>query len=197
MGSINWLAFNWIDYTIIAIIFISLIVGVVRGFVCEVISLIAWIAAFYLAFKFSAPLAAHLKFINSEMTSYIVAFAGIFILTLIVGITINASIRHLWHRTGVPAIDRSLGLLLGIARGVLIIAFILLFVKSSPLKEEPTVKAAQLIPPFNPVVNWLESILPEKIAHVSEWTKSDKTTDQKNANTNNKNVTGQPLKKSD
>lgn len=174
MGSINWFALNWIDYAIIAIVLISLIIGLVRGFVCEVISLITWVAAFFLAFKFSAPVAAHLKFISSEMTSYIVAFAGIFILTLIVGITINASIRHLWHRTGVPVTDRFLGLLLGITRGVLIIAFILLFVKSSPLKDEPVVKAAQLIPPFNPVVNWLQSILPEKLVHVSDWNKTNK-----------------------
>lgn len=173
MSSINWLGFNWIDYTIVGIILVSLLIGVVRGFVCEVISLITWVAAFILAFKFAAPAAAHITFTDSATTKYIVAFAGIFILILVIGITINALVRHLWHRTGVPAMDRILGLLLGIARGILIIAFILLFVRSSPLKDESTVKTSQLIPPFNPVVKWLQNILPEKIVHISEWTKSN------------------------
>ncbi len=171
MASIDWLNFNWIDYTIIAIILISLLIGIVRGFVCEVISLITWIAAFYLAFKFADPLARHITFVDSSTAKYSIAFGGIFLLTLIIGITLNELVSHLWHRTGVPAADRILGLLLGIVRGVAIIAFILLWVGSSPLKDEPVVKASQLIPVFNPVVNWLRQILPEKVVHISDWTK--------------------------
>jgi membrane protein required for colicin V production len=168
--SIDWLNFNWIDYSIIAIILVSLLVGVIRGFVCEVISLITWIAALLLAFKFAAPLATHLTFIKSPMGAYIAAFAGIFLVILIIGITLNVLIRQLWRRTGVPVADRLLGLLLGIARGILIIALILLWVKGSPLKEEPVVKESQLIPPFKPVVDWLQNILPETIVHISGWT---------------------------
>lgn len=177
MSTIDWLNLNWIDYAIIGIILLSLLIGVVRGFVCEIISLITWVAAFVLAFKFAAPAAAHLTFTDSATTRYVIAFAGIFILTLVIGITINVMIRHLWHRTGVPAADRILGLLLGIARGVVIIAFILLLMASSPLKDEPKVTESQLIPVFKPVVNWLHDTLPEKVVNVSEWTNSKKTVD--------------------
>jgi membrane protein required for colicin V production len=174
MSSINWLSLNWIDYSIIVIVFVSLLVGVVRGFVCEVISLITWIAALYLAFKFSAALAAQFTFIKSPTAAYVAAFTSIFLVILIIGITINVLIRHLWRRTGVPAADRILGLLLGIARGILIVAFILFFVEASPLNEEPVVKESQLIPPFKPVVDWLRVILPEKIVHVSGWNQQKK-----------------------
>ena len=115
-----------------------------RGFVCEVISLVSWVAAFVLAFKFSAPFATHFTFAESPTTRYVIAFIGILIITLIIGITINALVRHLWHRTGVPPMDRTLGSLLGIARGILIVAFMLLLVKSSPLKDEAKVKESQV-----------------------------------------------------
>lgn len=170
----HWLNLNWIDYVIIAVVLVSLFIGLVRGFVCEVISLVSWVAAFVLAFKFSAPFAAHLTFAESPTTRYVIAFIGILIITLIIGITINALVRHLWHRTGVPPMDRTLGSLLGIARGILIVAFVLLLVRSSPLKDEAKVKESQLIPLVNPVVNWLQGLLPEKITNVSEWTTKEK-----------------------
>ena len=182
MPSINWLALNWIDYTIIGVILVSLLIGLVRGLICEVISLITWIAAFVLAIEFAHPASAHLTFDASVTTKYVIAFAGIFILTLVIGISINALVRHLWHKTGVPVLDRLFGLLLGVARGVVIVAFILLFVDASPLKTEPVVKASQLIPLFNPVIKWLKGVLPEKVLHISEWTK-DK--DKSNQNNNN------------
>lgn len=179
MGAIDWVAFNWIDYAVIIIIVLSLLIGVVRGFVSEVISIITWVAAFLLAFKYAPPIATHLTFTDSPMTAYVIAFAVIFVLVLVFGITTNVLIRQLWHRTGVPAMDRILGLLLGIVRGVLIIAFILLFIWGSPLQNEPKVKEAQLLPLFTPIVTWLRGILPEKVVHFSEWSKQKKTPEQK------------------
>lgn len=175
----HWFNFNWIDYVILSVILLSLLIGVVRGFVCEVISLAAWAAAFILAFQFSASVATYLTFTDSPTTRYVIAFAGIFIFTLVIGITINALVRHLWHRTGVPAVDCILGLLLGIARGIFIIAFILLLVRSSPLKDEPKIREAQLVPIFNPVVDELHDLLPEKVVNISGWTKDKKSTNQK------------------
>lgn len=163
MTAINWLDLNWIDYTILGIILISLLIGVVRGFICEVISLITWIVALALAFKYASVLATHFAFIKSQTGAYALAFGLIFVVILIIGITINVLVQQLWHRTGMPVADRLLGLLLGIARGIVIIAFILLFVSASPLQEEPVVKKSQFIPLFKPVVVWLRDILPEKI----------------------------------
>jgi len=188
MTVIHWANLNWIDYTILAIVLLSLLIGIVRGFVCEVISLITWIVAFILAFEYAAPVAAHFTFIKSPAGGYVLAFAGIFIIVLIIGISINVLVRQMWQRTGVPAMDRLLGLLLGIVRGVLIIAFILLFVKASPLNQEETVKNSQLIPLFNPIVTWLQKVLPEKIVHISEWMQPSPNPTNSNEKTNNTNT---------
>jgi membrane protein required for colicin V production len=176
MSTMHWVNFNWIDYTIIAVVIISLLIGLIRGFVCEIISLIAWIAAFFLAFKYAETVAAHIHFVDSGAAKYIIAFAGIVIVILILGITINSIVEHTWHRAGMPAMDRILGLLLGIIRGVAIVAFVLLLVKNSGLNDDQAVKNSQLIPFFNPVVNWLQKVLPSKVVNVSSWS------DHKNQN---------------
>jgi membrane protein required for colicin V production len=171
MKSINWLALNWIDYTIIGIILLSMLIGAVRGFLSEIISLATWVAAFVLAFKYSPALAVYVNFTQSAGANYTIAYAIIFIVTLIVGITFNVIVRHLWSRHGLPPLDSILGLLLGIVRGIVIIAFVLLLLGASPLKEEERVKHSQLIPLFNPVENWLKKYLPEKVWNVTDWNK--------------------------
>ncbi len=173
--STHWYSFNWIDYLIIGVVLLSLLIGVIRGFICELISLITWIVALLLAFKFAHPLANHLSsWIDSATARYFVAFAIIFIVILIIGITINVLIRTMvWHRTGVPFTDRLLGLVFGFARGILIIALVLLFVQVSVLKNEPEVKESQLIPQFKGLVGWLRRVLPEKIVNISYWIEKD------------------------
>ncbi|MBS0350894.1 MAG: CvpA family protein [Proteobacteria bacterium] len=179
MSSMHWVNFNWVDYTILAVVIISLLIGLIRGFICEIISLIAWIAAFFLAFKYAGAVATHIHFVNANTAKYIIAFVIIAIVVLILGITVNAIVEHLWHRTGVPIMDRSLGLLLGIVRGIVIVAFVLLLVRNSALNNEPVIKNSQLVPFFNPIVNWFQKILPHKLVNISDWT-NDHKNDNKN-----------------
>ncbi len=196
MNTIQWLHLNGVDYTILAILFISFLIGIFRGFVCELISLITWVGAFLIAFKFANPAANYLIHIIDSLTvRYVIAFTLIFVVILIIGISINLLIRHLWYRTGVPIIDRILGMLFGIARGILIVAFILLFVRASALQDEPVVKHSQLIPVFVPVINWFHQVLPEKIVHISEWSHPNKTEINKSSTTSQAQTPGKTLKK--
>jgi membrane protein required for colicin V production len=182
MKSINWLALNWIDYSIIGILLLSLLIGAIRGFLSEVISLATWIAAFVLAIKYAGLLAPHIHLTQSAGVNYVIAFASIFIVTLIIGITINVIIRHMWSRNGLPPLDSIMGLLLGIVRGIFIVAFILLLLSNSPLKNEEVVKHSQFIPVFNPIVKWLKQLLPEKVWNIQEWNKKKENTPATPAN---------------
>ncbi|MEM1244070.1 MAG: CvpA family protein, partial [Pseudomonadota bacterium] len=81
---------NWVDYTIIAVIAISTLISIVRGFVREFLSLLLWIVAFWLSFKFAADVAIRFKaYIAQAEVRYLLAFVLIFIITLIVGMFIN------------------------------------------------------------------------------------------------------------
>ncbi|MFV9988905.1 MAG: CvpA family protein [Coxiella endosymbiont of Dermacentor nuttalli] len=102
--------FNWVDCTIIGIVIFSIIVSFFRGFVREIISLVTWIAAVTVAFKFTEPIQIYLNiWISSDFLRYIVAFSILFLAVFIFGIFVNLITRILVRKTGLTIIDRLLG----------------------------------------------------------------------------------------
>ena len=81
---------SWLDIVIIVIIVLSALISVVRGFVKETISLITWVVAGILAFRYFAPLAGVLEpWVESSTIRNIVGFGALFISTLVIGAIIN------------------------------------------------------------------------------------------------------------
>ena len=72
----------WIDYTILAIIGLSTLVSLIRGFVKEAVSLVIWISAFFIASTFYANLANLLTNISDQFLRNAAAVAILFIATL-------------------------------------------------------------------------------------------------------------------
>lgn len=95
--------FNWVDYIIVGIIVFSIIIGFFRGFVREAVSLVIWISAFIIAFKFSEPIKSHLQpWITSNSLQYAVAFIGLFLAVFIFGIFINLVLHMLVKKKDLP-----------------------------------------------------------------------------------------------
>ena len=70
----------WVDIAILALIGVSTVIGLVRGLVREVLSLIAWVAAFWVAIGFAGTLEPHLGFISdSDVVRAIAAFTILFV----------------------------------------------------------------------------------------------------------------------
>lgn len=163
----NWDTVNWIDVILGATIFISALVGIVRGFLKEVLSLVAWVLAIYVAYTFSDMVAQDYiqKFINDKLISYIAAFGGIFLTVLFVIGLLNLLISQILKNTGLGFIDRFLGLILGVVRGVLIAAlmvFMLSFVGNP--REFEQWRNSKLAPYLVPVVDWGLAHIPKSIA---------------------------------
>ncbi|HSG87881.1 MAG TPA: CvpA family protein [Pseudomonadales bacterium] len=112
-----------VDLLILAIVLLSVLVGGVRGFVREALSLVIWIAAFIIAGLFSDALARQLAgTIASEALRFPVAFGLLFVATLIVGALVSKALGMLVDATGLTGLDRVLGVLFGAARaGVLLV----------------------------------------------------------------------------
>ncbi len=118
-----------VDYVVVGVVALSAIIGLVRGFVREVLSLAIWVAAVMLAIGFSGDLAAWLPpRIEGESLRFIVAFAGIFVGALIVGGIVQWLVKRLVETTGLSGTDRVLGFVFGGLRGaaVCIVAVIVL-----------------------------------------------------------------------
>src|SRR5690606_38115694 len=115
-------AFTWVDWAIIAVIAVSSLISLKRGFVKEALSLVTWIVAGVVAWMFGGALAEHLsEFIATPSVRVIAACALLFIVTLLVGGLVNFLIGELIRVTGLDGTDRVLGMVFGAARGALLV----------------------------------------------------------------------------
>ena len=119
---------TWLDYAVLGVLAISVAWGLWRGLVREVISLAGWVMAFLAANLFAAPLAAALpESIPREELRVLIAFAAIFVVTLTVTTLAALLLSKMLKAVGLGGLDRTLGGLFGLARGVLIaLAFALI-----------------------------------------------------------------------
>ncbi len=128
---------NWLDYTFLGVIGLSVLIGVVRGFVREVISVVTWVAAFWVAIRYSPVAAALLEaWIESAMIRLVAAFAVLFIATLLAGALVGWLARLLVGRTGLSGTDRTLGVVFGGLRGGLLVGLVVLGAGLTPVPDE-------------------------------------------------------------
>ena len=145
----------WIDFSIIGIIAISTLVSLVRGFIKEAVSLVIWVAAFFIASQFYQDLAVYITQLQDPMLRNGAAIAILFISTLILGAIVNYILSKLVEHTGLSGTDRVLGLVFGALRGVLIVAALLFFMDSfTGLSDSQWWQDSVLIPHFGVFIQW-------------------------------------------
>jgi membrane protein required for colicin V production len=156
---------NWLDLVIIAIIAISAVLSLFRGFTKEAISLATWILAFWLALAFSTRLAGMLPdSITSPTARIAIAFAGLFVLTVILGGIVNFLISSLVEKTGLTGTDRALGVVFGIVRGVLLVVVLTLLAGLTTLPREAAWNQSLMIGQFEQGAIWLKGYVPDSLA---------------------------------
>jgi membrane protein required for colicin V production len=154
-----------IDYAVIAIVAVSALIGLSRGFVREVLSLVIWGIAVMLALTFSEQIAVSLpKSIEGSSLRFIVAFASVFVGALIVGAIVQWLLKHLIETTGLSGTDRLLGLLFGGLRGavICIVAMIAIRPMASEQNWWQTSRAV-------PVLETFESQVTGAMSFVGDW----------------------------
>jgi membrane protein required for colicin V production len=123
------------DYIVLIILGLSILVGVMRGLLREVLSIAGWVAAFLVAKFYTAQLSPLLpQAISSDSFRYIAAFIILFLATLIITSLLAMAISQVFKATGLGLIDRIFGAVFGFARGVMIVG---VFVMLSGLTEFP------------------------------------------------------------
>jgi membrane protein required for colicin V production len=158
----------WIDYAIIAVIAISALISLVRGFIKEAVSLAVWVSAFFIASRFYMDLAVYLTGIEKELVRNGAAIAILFVITLILGALINHLLSEIVHYTGLSGTDKMLGMVFGGLRGVLIVAAVLLFLDTmTPANGADWWKTSVLIPEFTIVVDWFFELLQQNSSLLS------------------------------
>lgn len=162
---------NWVDFVLIGIISVSLLISLVRGFVREALSLAAWVLAFWVSWTFFRELAVHLEpWVSVPSLRLGLAFAVLLLVTLILGAMVNFLISQLVERTGLTGTDRLLGMFFGVARGVVLVAILVLLAGLTPIPNDPWWQESRLIPYFQELAVWLRGFLPVDVAKMFNYT---------------------------
>lgn len=114
------------DWLLLGVLLASMLVGIWRGLVYEVLSLAGWVAAFILAQWLASEVAVVLPFLKdaAAQVKYAVAFVLVFVATLFTAGLLSWLIKKMVETVGLRPVDRALGGLFGLARGVvLLLAF--------------------------------------------------------------------------
>jgi membrane protein required for colicin V production len=160
--------FQWTDLVVLAIMLISGLLALARGFTREVLSLIAWgVAALAgLASALNPQIVAMAQqYIPQEIAAKIAVGAGVFLVVLIIMSLISIKISDWVLDAPVGPFDRTLGFFYGVVRGLLLVViayfFYDLFVPRE--KQEEVVRTARLLPIVQSVRNTAVSMLPMQI----------------------------------
>jgi membrane protein required for colicin V production len=155
----------WVDFAIIGLVFISFIIGVLRGVSHEVFSLGFWVLAIWVGLSFSREFSGFLAPIIAGPAARIAAsFVMLFMVTLILGSLISMLLGELVKNTELTFTDRFAGMFLGVAHGLIIVFVIVMLGGLTPLPADSWWKESSLIPPFQSFAIWLRDHIPSGLA---------------------------------
>ena len=154
----------WIDYAILAIVGISGVVSLMRGFIREALSLAGWVAAFWCALAFSGEVAGWLDgHVSVPSVRVGIAFAAIFFgVLLLCGIVLRFA-GQLVEQTGMSGTDRTLGIVFGVLRGIVITGLLVLLAGLTPLPQDPWWDQSLFLPHFVELANEIRAFLPQDL----------------------------------
>lgn len=156
-----------IDWVIIGIIAISGLISLLRGFIKEALSLVSWVSAFVVARFYSDQLANLLQGqIETQSLRWLVAFVILFVATLFVLGMINYLLSHIVKATGLTGTDRTLGMVFGAIRGLVIVVALVFLARFTPIPEDIWWKESILIPHLEVFAEWARTTLPSAVSQV-------------------------------
>jgi membrane protein required for colicin V production len=153
------------DYVVLGIVAISLVLGLWRGVVSELIALAAWVLAFLAALEFGAP-AGKLVFTGiadpaiRALAGCVLIFVGVLVLMSLVRLAVRSMVKAL----GLSLSDRLLGMFFGLARGVLLVMLLVAAGGMTSAPQQHWWKEATLAPPLETAVLVAKPWLPDDLA---------------------------------
>lgn len=138
---------SWADVAIVVICLASAAFGFWRGFAKEALSLVTWLAAIWLAWRFTWLVEPFLgEWERAPELKIWAARAVILVLVLIAGGLVSWVVRELIRHTGLSSMDRTLGALFGFARGVIIVGLAVIAMQLAGLDQDPWWQRSKLKP---------------------------------------------------
>jgi membrane protein required for colicin V production len=159
----------WVDWMFLGILLLSIVVGLLRGLVFEVLSLLGWLVA-YVAAQWLAPaVAPHLPIGKAgSALNHAAAFASTFIAALIVCSLLARLLRAVIRATPLSPVDRALGATFGVVRALVLMLAITTVVMLTSLAQSQTWRASHGAAWLNDALRGIRPVLPASIGeHLS------------------------------
>ena len=160
---------NTVDGVLLFIVLVSAIVGMWRGLVYEVLSVVTWVTAFVLAQAYAGRVAAMLPF--GEMSAALrtaAGFAAVFIGCAFAGGLVAWLVKRMVSAVGLRPIDRVLGGAFGLLRGAVVLLALAVVVGMTPLQGQSGWQTSSVAKVLGESLHALRPLLPDAVArHLS------------------------------
>ena len=155
---------GWVDIALLSVFALSVLIGLWRGFVFEIVSLLGWVVAFVIANTVGALLANYIPLgdIGSPMRLW-AAYILVFVLVLLTCTLLARMLRALVSATPLSFVDRLLGGIFGIARGALILVVVAMLVSLSPYASSTIWKDSHGALWLGMALEGLKPVLPQSL----------------------------------
>jgi membrane protein required for colicin V production len=162
------------DVLILVVLLGSTAIGLLRGFIREAASLVFWVIAIWAAWRFGSVVEPHLGGLLADPS--VAPWVGrlvILVLVLLVGWVIGMLLRYFTRSMGLGPLDRAIGLLFGILRGMVLIGLLVIGAELLHLNHEAWWGRSKLIPYAETAGDWLRAMVGE---HGDPWAKLERLT---------------------
>ncbi|MGB4812799.1 MAG: CvpA family protein [Methylophilaceae bacterium] len=153
------------DYVVLVIVGLSIIISMMRGLLAEVFSMMGWVAAFLVSRTYASQLAPMMPSeIPTESLRILAAFLTLFIGTFLVTSLLAIALTTIFKKIGLGWLNRFMGGLFGLARGVLIVCIVVFLAGLTNVPKDERWRNAMFSSPIEALVLKMMPWIPDGIA---------------------------------
>lgn len=153
------------DYVVLVIVGLSIIVSMMRGLLAEVLSIMGWFVAFFVARTYSSQLAPMMPAeLPTESLRVLASFVVLFLATFLVTSLLAIALTSIFKKVGLGWLNRLMGGFFGLARGLLIVCIIVFLAGLTNVPKDERWRNAMFSSPIEALVIQLLPLIPEGIA---------------------------------
>ncbi|MCB6185259.1 CvpA family protein [Leeia sp. TBRC 13508] len=153
-----------LDYLAIAVVSISVLLGVMRGFIKETLSLLTWFFAYFLAQTFYLDV---VEWLPDDIPGIALKFLTAFLLVLLAGwllmSLITIAVGEFVKQTGLTTLDRVFGVLFGLARGLFVLTVLTIMAGLTKIPQTAFWKESAISSPMEAVAVEVKPYLPQQL----------------------------------
>lgn len=143
---------------------LSVVVGVFRGLIKEMLSLIGWAVAYFSAQWWGVPVGALLPVgVPGSQINALAGMVVVFLAAWLAWAAVTWALREVVAATGLGGADRLLGGVFGLLRGLLLALVVYTLVGMTPLAQWGPWQSAKALPWLQTLLTGLRPVLPERI----------------------------------